>query len=223
MAEQGATDLPIEPAPPAYTAPAAGVTRKEQSLELPKKTAPLRGYGLNYRVDPTVSFSEFQYWAKVERAEEREAERLYLERRGPMTLKKAIKSRFSKGIHHENEKMNKQDSARTGPSTEEKGGSEHVSVAGRFKKMFKKSNESPEQRNQESVLATASTEDKNAPDVPPSGSSAASLDEEWKTAARALRTAGWSSIFFLVTTDILGWSGAPYVHISKLKSIDRPS
>lgn len=39
----------------------------------------------------------------------------------------------------------------------------------------------------------------------------APTEEEWKTAARALRTASWGTIFFLVTTDILGWSSFPYV------------
>ena len=34
-------------------------------------------------------------------------------------------------------------------------------------------------------------------------------DDEWRTAARALRTASWGQMFFLITTDILGWSGAP--------------
>lgn len=37
------------------------------------------------------------------------------------------------------------------------------------------------------------------------------LDAEWRTAARALRTAGWGTIFYLITTDILGWSQTPYV------------
>ncbi|KAI7306026.1 amino acid transporter-like protein [Hortaea werneckii] len=36
-------------------------------------------------------------------------------------------------------------------------------------------------------------------------------DEEWRTAARALRTASWSTIFYLITTDILGWSSCPFV------------
>lgn len=39
----------------------------------------------------------------------------------------------------------------------------------------------------------------------------APTEEEWKTAARALRTASWGTIFFLVTTDILGWASFPYV------------
>jgi len=38
--------------------------------------------------------------------------------------------------------------------------------------------------------------------------------EEWRTAARAMRTASWGTIFYLVTTDILGWSGAPFVFAS---------
>jgi hypothetical protein len=34
-------------------------------------------------------------------------------------------------------------------------------------------------------------------------------DLEWRQASRATRTASWGSIFFLITTDILGPSGAP--------------
>jgi hypothetical protein len=34
-------------------------------------------------------------------------------------------------------------------------------------------------------------------------------DLEWRQASRAARTASWGSIFFLITTDILGPSGAP--------------
>lgn len=33
-------------------------------------------------------------------------------------------------------------------------------------------------------------------------------DLEWRQASRALRTASWGSVFFLITTDILGPSGA---------------
>jgi hypothetical protein len=35
-------------------------------------------------------------------------------------------------------------------------------------------------------------------------------EAEWKTASRALRTAGWSSVFYLVTTDILGPFSVPW-------------
>jgi hypothetical protein len=34
-------------------------------------------------------------------------------------------------------------------------------------------------------------------------------DEEWRTASRATRTASWGTVFFLITTDILGPGGAP--------------
>ncbi|KAJ6784059.1 hypothetical protein PWT90_00346 [Aphanocladium album] len=214
MANTSSVEMPIEPAPPAYTV--ATTDRKgDKSLEMPQKHAPLREYGIDYRVDPTVSFAEFRYWAQVERAEEREAERLYLERRGPMTLKKLIKSRFSKGVHHENKKMDQHDSTRTGPSTEEKGGSEHTGAAGRFKNMFKSSESKDSQERQQGALtAPEASADKTAPNVAQGDSSTSSLDEEWKTAARAMRTAGWSSIFFLVTTDILGWSSTPFVFAS---------
>lgn len=37
-------------------------------------------------------------------------------------------------------------------------------------------------------------------------------DNEWKHASRAVRTAGWSSCFYLITTDILGPFSVPYVH-----------
>lgn len=34
-------------------------------------------------------------------------------------------------------------------------------------------------------------------------------DAEWKNASRAVRTAGWSSVFYLITTDILGPFSTP--------------
>jgi hypothetical protein len=36
-------------------------------------------------------------------------------------------------------------------------------------------------------------------------------DADYKTASRAIRTASWSSAFFLITTDILGPYSVPYV------------
>ena len=35
-------------------------------------------------------------------------------------------------------------------------------------------------------------------------------DEEWTNASRALRTATWGAIFYLITTDILGPFGLPF-------------
>lgn len=34
-------------------------------------------------------------------------------------------------------------------------------------------------------------------------------DPEWKQAARAMRTASWGTIFYVITTDILGWGSCP--------------
>lgn len=34
-------------------------------------------------------------------------------------------------------------------------------------------------------------------------------EAEWKNASRAVRTAGWSSVFYLITTDILGPFSTP--------------
>ena len=39
-------------------------------------------------------------------------------------------------------------------------------------------------------------------------------DEEWTNANRALRTATWSAIFYLITTDILGPFGLPFAFAS---------
>jgi hypothetical protein len=44
-------------------------------------------------------------------------------------------------------------------------------------------------------------------------------DNEWKNASRAVRTAGWSSVFYLITTDILGPFSVPYVEMSILRNI----
>lgn len=35
-------------------------------------------------------------------------------------------------------------------------------------------------------------------------------DQEWQRASRATRTAGWSAIFYLITTDILGPFSVPW-------------
>lgn len=39
-------------------------------------------------------------------------------------------------------------------------------------------------------------------------------DADWVNASRAMRTATWAAIFYLITTDILGPFGVPYVLLS---------
>jgi len=52
--------------------------------------------------------------------------------------------------------------------------------------------------------------DPNAAGVTPTRSGSHVSDAEWKRASRAVRTAGWSSVFFLITTDILGPFSVPW-------------
>ncbi|RAL10188.1 uncharacterized protein BO97DRAFT_416218 [Aspergillus homomorphus CBS 101889] len=142
-----------------------------------------RVWGLEARLDPNVSFEEFTYWAKVEREMEEEENRQYVEEQGPLTVKKLIKGRFSKGIHHEN----------------------------------RKKQERREHENAQNLNESSSGEKTGATLTTNDGSSSRSnavSDEEWRTAARALRTASWGTIFYMITTDILGWSSCPFVFAS---------
>lgn len=62
---------------------------------------------------------------------------------------------------------------------------------------------------------TDTVDEKNVLQATDNNSSRSAVsDEEWRTAARALKTASWGTIFFLITTDILGWSNAPFVFAS---------
>ena len=53
-------------------------------IDKPSDDVIQRVWGLRARVDPSVSFEEYTYWATIERAEEREANRQYVEERGPI-------------------------------------------------------------------------------------------------------------------------------------------
>lgn len=127
-------------------------------------------WGLAARVDPSVSFEEYQYWAKIERELEFQENLKYVEKNGPWTFKKMISARFSKGIHHEA----KQEAIAQAAHDEKHG----------------------------AVVASPIDSDSEA-----AGHGA--TEEEWRVAARALRTSGWGTVFYLITTDILGWSGTP--------------
>ena len=129
-----------------------------------------RNWGLTARVDPTVTWEEYIYWAKIERADEDANNRVYKEERGPRDIGSVIKGRFSKGIHYDNAKKLEQEMQVQDRSSADK---------------------------ETGVVS-------NQPQHP-----MAVTDEEWKTAARALRTASWGTVFFLITTDILGWSTTP--------------
>lgn len=134
----------------------------------------VRSWGLLARIDPSVTFEEYQYWAKIEREEEREANAQYVAERGPLSIASVLKNRFSKGVHHEEKKKKKAEEARV------------------------------------LELQAEGMERKGSVSLGVMGEGAGPVsDEEWKTAARALRTASWGTIFYLITTDILGWSSTP--------------
>jgi hypothetical protein len=146
--------------------------REAQIAEAEKPDVYERTWGLQARVDGSVTFEEYIYWAKIERAEEHEANRVYKETQGPWSVGKAIKGRFSKGIHHDEKKRRERELAAGG------------------------------------VVGSDTEKDKAATSVVPSTDGAVS-EEEWRTASRALRTASWGTMFYLITTDILGWSTTP--------------
>jgi hypothetical protein len=134
-----------------------------------------RVWGFAARIDPTVTFEEYQYWAKIEREEEHQANIVFKEEHGPRTVKSVFLGRFSKGVHHENQK--KADAA--------------AAVAAE--------NSSTDEKNP----GVLTTHDRGLPS-----------EAEWKQASRAMRTASWGTMFYLITTDILGWSSTPFVFAS---------
>jgi hypothetical protein len=58
------------------------------------------------------------------------------------------------------------------------------------------------------AAAADKTSDSEAPAI---SRPAAVTEEEWIQASRAARTATWGSIFYLITTDVLGPYSVPYV------------
>lgn len=59
-----------------------------------------------------------------------------------------------------------------------------------------------------STIENSGIEKVSAPGSP-SQNAALVSEAEWKNASRAVRTAGWSSVFYLITTDILGPFSVP--------------
>lgn len=159
-------NLGIEPIADPRINPVTEVGAEEDDAKIMQRT-----WGLDARVDSSVTFEEYVYWGKIERADEEERNRLYVEKRGPLTISKVLKNRFSQGVHHQKKKELEAASRQV---QEAKDGDEKEIAAAR--------------RSELTVT-----------------------DEEWKVAARALKTTSWGTVFFLITTDILGWSSCPYV------------
>lgn len=146
--------------------PSVTATDKPQVME--------RTWGFAARLDKTVTYEEYVYWAKLEREMEIEENRVFQAEHGS-PLRDSIKNTFSKD-GRKKAKANKEARLQTLAQLHEKqpGGV----VAG-----------ADNGQAAESALKVS--------------------DAEWRNAARALRTASWGQMFFLITTDILGWSGAP--------------
>lgn len=81
-------------------------------------------------------------------------------------------------------------------------------IKGRFSKGVHQERAAKQAREEGNTVAVVG--DEKAGHVSPSTNSVVQ-EEEWKTAARAMRTASWGTIFYLITTDILGWGSTPYV------------
>ncbi|KAJ5591714.1 uncharacterized protein N7459_002083 [Penicillium hispanicum] len=144
-----------------------------------------RLWGLEARLDSTVTFEEFTYWAKIEREMEDEEYHRY----------KALGSGTSKGGLLGMVKgyftTNPYEDAKIHESRE------------------LQSQEETAQWSEKKTSVAVKNQDGSVSPVAPSGTH--DLDAEWRLAARALRNAGWGAIFYLITTDILGWSQTPYV------------
>ncbi|KAL5093345.1 hypothetical protein Trisim1_011150 [Trichoderma cf. simile WF8] len=149
------------------------VDKEAEELEKPPQIRE-RVWGFAARIDPTVTFEEYQYWAKIEREEEYQANLEFKAEHGPRTIKSVFLGRFSKGIHHENKKK-----AEAAAAAENSG--------------------------------TASPDEKTGVTATNAG---LPTEAEWKQASRAMRTASWGTMFYLITTDILGWSSTPFVFAS---------
>ena len=141
-----------------------------------------RLWGLEARLDPTVSFEEFTYWAKVEREMEREEYNRYKAVTGGQGIMGTIKGYFTSNAYEDAKA--REDTSRAVQVHEE-------------------STDWSEKKTPTVV------DDATVGPIAPAGTH--DFDAEWRQAARALRTAGWGTIFYLITTDILGWGQTPYV------------
>ncbi|KAJ5489495.1 hypothetical protein N7539_004385 [Penicillium diatomitis] len=142
-----------------------------------------REWGLAARLDETVTFEEFTYWAKIERELEEEEYRRYTAMTGGGGLLTSFKNYFKNNPYEDAKIQN----------------SREVQENERELQLYEKKAD---------VAVSGNSSEATHPIAPPP---AYDLDAEWRTAARALRNAGWGTIFYLITTDILGWSQTPYV------------
>lgn len=179
------------PSAPVMEATATADTLRRKSLEGDYGVEE-RVYGINARTLPGISVEEYMFWAKIEREMEAEENRRYIAERGPITFMGLLKNRFSHGVHAENKKKEEKEEAERRSRALQHQEESNAGFGG-DEKAIKGVLEAPPPDHARAV----------------SEGSIKVTDAEWRTAARALRTASWGTICFLVTTDILGWSGCP--------------
>ncbi|KAI7553285.1 amino acid transporter-like protein [Hortaea werneckii] len=161
--------------------------RRASNVSTEKNVVQERTWGLAARVDETVTFEEYTFWAKLEREMEQEEERRFKAEHGSYPLLELIKGKFS-AEGRARQKREKEQRVMALQSSIE---SHPAPVA--------ETKEGGQVQSRDASLAS-SNQDPLKP-----------TDAEWRVAARAMRTASWGQMFFLITTDILGWSGAPFV------------
>jgi hypothetical protein len=142
-----------------------------------------RLWGLQARLDPSVTFEEYTFWAKIEREMEAVEHKKFAAAVSAGGIKGHLKAYFSNGNYFESGTTKSIDE---GPVTTE---------------AVKNEKDHPSSGSDTAItpIAPSQTHD---------------MDAEWRQAARALRTTGWMTVFYLITTDILGWSQTPYVFAS---------
>lgn len=137
-------------------------------------------------MDPNVSFEEYLYYATITRAEEKaELENTPKEKR---TLKGMIKNRFN----------STKPATSPSPPDPVPVGDEKVGLDGDEKVAGDGASPNPDAGAPVQLRHYTHTSQVS--------------DEEWKMLSRAVRTSGWSTCFYLITTDILGPFSTPYVH-----------
>lgn len=134
-----------------------------------------RLWGFESRLDPTVTFEEYTFWADIEREMEK-VEHQRFKASQPRVPGKGLFKSFLRADAYE-------DGAHADAGSPQLEGAEEVHT-----------------KNEDGTVSAIAPR-----------SETHDYDAEWRQASRALRTASWGGIFYLITTDILGWGQTPYV------------
>lgn len=193
--------MSLLPGPPAITAP----TEQMQELVADEKDIRRmsadpeahrgiseRQWGFQARLRPGVTYEEFTHWAKIERQLEEEELLRYRSITAGEGFVGGLKGYFTSNAYEDAKARSDAANATASALADASAGDDGSQSHGHGEKAV--------------VVASG-----HAPGIASAPSSDDDLDAEWRQASRALRTAGWGAIFYLITTDILGWGQTPYV------------